>query len=545
MTAKENMISKYGIQFDESYFSPEHRTVTYYFTADKNLINMCFPGKYPEATSTEISVELPVSCRDVRHASVMVSPTLDCDGCETDYDWLYLGFSYAEIEEFLALAKEPVVIVQLDYKASYNRYALTLQEFYEEFENRLEEDMPGPSEQSTSYTLRPMIHVWYELVEIGNPHWEKFFTDMEDGLPESDIKGGNLAHIDFENLKSLKDVVIDTALRHQEVKILSCEECPDPAYGKYIVQYQVGTDFISFMFSRASKVDKCIESVKEEIAENLLQNAPLPLWSVLSKELLDEIVESSFDMHFIEKDSENWTQATADAILYEAETFGLSDVVTAGEDCYITIYAAAMCSVNWFGHATYGKPYSGVCCGMYVNSDAAGESRLSMETCIEKPFQWYDWNFLSEKVKYVTERDEELDELFAQLVGRHIQGKEAISALNDKSMEWLYNVLSDDSRVFKVLEGFELGLSAEQVSMYAYRQYSLTQMDFMMRAFLSGVPVHAMEIMLRGSTNGEELHSKVQMYRNNPDFLDDLNAQIEKIPAEAVKTKKQMYTLKI
>lgn len=364
MTAKENLISKYDIQFDESYFSPEHETITYYFMADKGLINECFPGKYPEATSTEISVELPVSCRDVRHASVMVSPTLDCDGCETDYDWLYLGFSYAEIEGLLALAKEPVVIIELDYKASYNRYALTLQEFYEEFENRLEEDMPGPSEQSTSYTLRPMIHVWYELVEVGSPHWEKFFTDMEDGLPEGDIQKGNLAHIGFEDLRSLADVVIDTALHHNEIKILSYGECPDPEYGKYIIQYQIGTE-VAFMFSRRNyplslswkSLGENFEHVKKDIAEHFLEAAPMPLWSNLSKKLLDEIVESSFDMRFIEKDSENWTQATADAILYEAETFGLSDVVTAGEDCYITIYAAAMCCVNWAGHSVFGVPY--------------------------------------------------------------------------------------------------------------------------------------------------------------------------------------------
>lgn len=384
MTRKENLISKYDIKPDESYFSPEYETITYYFTADKSLINECFPGKHPEATSTEISIELPVSCRDVKSASVMVSPTLDCDGCETDYDWSDLGFSYvdfsyAEIEKLLALAKEPVVIVELDCKASYNRYALTLQEFYEEFETRLKEDMPAPSEQAGSYTLRPMVHMWYKLVGIGNSYWKKFFTDMEDGLPEGDIQNGNLAHIDFENLRSLKEAVIDTALRHQEVKILSFEECLDLAYGKSIVQYQVGAEFVSFMFSKSSNVDKCIESVKEEIIENLLQNAPMPLWSDLSKKLLDEIVESSFDMRFIEKDSEDWTQATANAILFEAENLGLSDVITEGEDCYITIFAAAMCCVNWFEHSTYGKP-----CLNEVSGISSCKATQSSEVLLDK-----------------------------------------------------------------------------------------------------------------------------------------------------------------
>ena len=361
MTKKENLISKYDIQFDESYFLPEDEIITYYFSAEKSLINECFPGKYPEATGTEISIELPVSCRDVKSASVMVSPTLDCDGCETDYDWSDLGFSYVlfsfeEIESLIELAKGPVVLVELDYKGSDNRYALTIEEFSEEFGPRLKEDMPGPSEQSTSYTLRPTVHVWYELAEVGSPHWEKFFTDMEDGLPESDIKEGNLAHIDFEDLRSLADVVIDTALHRNEIEILSYEECPDLEYGKYIIQYQIGTE-VAFMFSRRNSLGENFENAKKDIAEHFLEDAPLPLWSDLSRKLLDEIVESSFDMRFIEKDDEDWTQATANAILYEADNMNLSDVVTEGEDCYITIYAAAMCCVNWAGHSVFGVPY--------------------------------------------------------------------------------------------------------------------------------------------------------------------------------------------
>lgn len=361
MTKKENLISKYDIQFDESYYEPEDEIITYYFMADKSLINECFPGKYPEATGTEISVELPVSCRDARCASVMVSPSLDFDGCITDYDWSDLGFSHVlfsfeEIEDLIELAKEPVVLVELDYKGSYNRYALTIEEFNEEFGPRLKEDMPGPSEQSASYTLRPTVHIWYELAEVGSPHWEKFFTDMEAGLPESDIKEGNLAHIDFEDLRSLADVVIDTALHRNEIKILSYEECPDPEYGKYIIQYQIGTE-VAFMFSRRNSLGENFENAKKDIAEHFLEDAPLPLWSDLSRKLLDEIVESSFDMRFIEKDDEDWSQTKANAILYEADNMNLSDVVTEGEDCYITIYAAAMCCVNWAGHSVFGVPY--------------------------------------------------------------------------------------------------------------------------------------------------------------------------------------------
>lgn len=372
-------IERYNIKFDESYCSYEDEAVTYYFMADKSLIDELFPEKYPEATSSEISIEVPFSCSEARAASVMVSPTLDCDGCATDYDWSDAALPFEDIEKLLNVAREPVVIIELDCKGNYSRYALTIQEFNEEFEEHLKKDMPGPIDQGSSYTLRPMVHMWYKLVEIGNSYWKKFFTDMKDGLPEGDIQNGNLAHIDFENLKSLKEAVIDTALRHQEVKILSFEKCLDLAYGKSIVQYQLGDVFVSFMFSNASKVDKCIESVKEEIITNLLQTGWVPLWSDLSKKLLDEIVESSFDMRFIEKDSEDWNQATANAILFEAENLGLSDVITEGEDCYITIFAAAMCCVNWFEHSTYGKP-----CLNEVLSISSCKATQSSEVLLDK-----------------------------------------------------------------------------------------------------------------------------------------------------------------
>lgn len=377
--ADMGFIERYNIEFDESYCSYEDEAVTYYFMADKSLIDELFPEKYPEATSSEISIEMPFSCSEARSASVMVSPTLDCDGCATDYDWSDAAFPFEDIEKLLDIAREPVVIVELDYKGSYNRYALTLQEFIDEFDELIQKDMPRPTEQGDSYTLRPLVHMWYKLVEIGNSYWKKFFTDMAFELPESDIEKGNLAHLDFENLKSLKDEVIDTALRHQEVKILSFEECPDSTYGKSIVQYQVGAEFVSFIFSGNSRVDKRIESVKKEIIGNFLQNASMPLWSNLSPMLLEEIIESSFDMRFIEKGNESWGSMMADAVLFEVASKRLSDVVTEGNDCYLTIYASAMCRVNWFGHSTYGVP-----CLDEIASTASCETTQDSKVLLDK-----------------------------------------------------------------------------------------------------------------------------------------------------------------
>lgn len=211
-TAKEvnmDFLTKYDIEADESYYSPEFETMTYYFTADKSLINELFPDKYPEAVSTEISVEIPVSSYEARNASVMVSPTEEYNDSLLDSDWSDYNLPYEEIEKLLDLAKEPVVLMEMDYKGYYKRFALTISEFNEDFRDLLEKGMPGPSNQGDSYTLRPLVHVWYELAEIEGPRWTQFFTDMESGLPESDIEAGNLAYIDFDEMKSLKDAVYE------------------------------------------------------------------------------------------------------------------------------------------------------------------------------------------------------------------------------------------------------------------------------------------------------------------------------------------------
>lgn len=358
MTRKENKLIGHNIAFDESYISAEDETVTYYFTADKSLIESLYPGKYPEAAASEVSMELPISCYEANMASIMVSPTLDCDGSATDYDWNSIDIPYEEVEELLALAKEPVVIVQLDYKGSYNRYALTLEEFKNEFEELLEEDMPYPSDRGEAYTLRPMVHVWYRLSEVESRYFEIFFTDMSYGLPASDAEDENLAYIDFDAMTSLKKSVANTVFKMLDIHVLSFESCADAEYGNSLIQYRIGTDFVSFMFSDVMPPDRfeLNQEFKEFIISNLPDRGSFPSWMQLSNNLLEEIIESSFDMRFIEHDIDNWNQEQADMILDDAFKNGLSDVVTEGEDCYLTIYAGAMCGINWAGHPQYGKP---------------------------------------------------------------------------------------------------------------------------------------------------------------------------------------------
>lgn len=101
--------------------------------------------------------------------------------------------------------KIEAVIIENDYKGSFRRYALTLTEFEKEFAAQLAVDMPMPSEEAQSYTLRPMVHLWYKKTLAGpdNKEWVRFFRDLTDGLSESDISNGNAAYIAEEQMKSL------------------------------------------------------------------------------------------------------------------------------------------------------------------------------------------------------------------------------------------------------------------------------------------------------------------------------------------------------
>ena len=94
------------------------------------------------------------------------------------------------------------VIIEQDYKGCYERFALTPAEFKSEYLN-----MPPPCEKGDSQTLKPMVHIWFKLVEIHSVEWNVFFTDMTYGLPESDIDANNHAYINIDACLSLKPYV--------------------------------------------------------------------------------------------------------------------------------------------------------------------------------------------------------------------------------------------------------------------------------------------------------------------------------------------------
>lgn len=102
--------------------------------------------------------------------------------------------------------KEKAIIVEQDYKGYYGRFALTREEFedsypetYEAYSNQL--DWVGNTD-----TIKPLVHIWFKEVEIDGDEWNKFFTDMEYQLPESDIESGNTAYIDGTEFGDMSDL---------------------------------------------------------------------------------------------------------------------------------------------------------------------------------------------------------------------------------------------------------------------------------------------------------------------------------------------------
>ena len=86
----------------------------------------------------------------------------------------------------------PAILVERDYKGEYERFALTPDEFKAQFPETYETF--GIAE-ANSDTLKPLVHIWFAPCEVGDQTWNKFFTDMESGLPDSDVESGNVATI--------------------------------------------------------------------------------------------------------------------------------------------------------------------------------------------------------------------------------------------------------------------------------------------------------------------------------------------------------------
>lgn len=116
------------------------------------------------------------------------------------------------------------IIVEEDYKGSYRRFALTNSEFFALYSDYIDKDnMIPPAVDPHTHTLKPMTHIWYKIVEVGDHCWTTFFTDMTWGLTEMDEECGVKAYIDYESCYTLRPYVP----RQNNIKTdgLSTDDC--------------------------------------------------------------------------------------------------------------------------------------------------------------------------------------------------------------------------------------------------------------------------------------------------------------------------------
>lgn len=98
------------------------------------------------------------------------------------------------------------VICEINSNGYYSRFALTTNEFMNEYEEYLLRANYPREEWSSFYFNRPDVSIDYMLVDMPSKDWERFFTDMYWGLPESDQPefNDNPAYIDLDSCKSLR-----------------------------------------------------------------------------------------------------------------------------------------------------------------------------------------------------------------------------------------------------------------------------------------------------------------------------------------------------
>ena len=155
------------------------------------------------ATASEDVLEKALRCIFKRYRDVITGPdypSVKKLGEELSHisenDFSSENSSNADLADASAEPAEdaiPAILVERDYKGEYERFALTETEFQREFPETYARF--GPIEKSDADTLRPLVHIWFCPCFVGDEVWKRFFTDMADGLPDSDIESGNLATV--------------------------------------------------------------------------------------------------------------------------------------------------------------------------------------------------------------------------------------------------------------------------------------------------------------------------------------------------------------
>lgn len=171
-------------------------------------------------------------------------------------EWL----SYDQILDYEEKIGIKAILVEMDYKGYYERFALTPEEFEKEFPETYEHF--GPIEEENSDTVKSLVHIWFEPCVVGDGAWERHFTDMANGLPESDIESGNLAYIDYNQMQSLSMYLKDTAVFHCRA-VYQHDNYP---FAAREIKSQILSTNTTFDYRLCAL--KCVEENKAEVSED-------------------------------------------------------------------------------------------------------------------------------------------------------------------------------------------------------------------------------------------------------------------------------------
>ena len=134
------------------------------------------------------------------------------DGYENFSGKMLKAFKLAYPEEKTAEIKETAeidaILVERNYKGELERFALTPNEFKEAFPEVA--NLSWPIKEADTHTLRPLVHIWFSPCKVGDELWNTFFTDMQWGLSEGDLKDGYEAYIREDFMGKLKKYLSET-----------------------------------------------------------------------------------------------------------------------------------------------------------------------------------------------------------------------------------------------------------------------------------------------------------------------------------------------
>lgn len=227
-----------GLDFNELVSLPDNISDKVYIqeAADRfkkdtgSLINTVhdFYDKVYEGEKSISKKDVAAALTDPAKASELATQ-LQADIEGVGVDTAYFGFSSdtalgaAKALEDIAKgleSKNKVFIVELDDSGNYERFALTESDFKLEYPDT---DIDRMRDGDTD-TLKPFTHIWAKEVTIGDDDWKAHFTDMEQGLPDSDIEDGNLAYVNYFKCSSvLEESVRETAF-HLDFSAITIED---------------------------------------------------------------------------------------------------------------------------------------------------------------------------------------------------------------------------------------------------------------------------------------------------------------------------------